>query len=291
MIEWLFSHRAVETLLKEMTSQISKALTIKATSSSNEHSALSTTLRVAIGCQNGAHHSVCFVEKLYEQYSFENPLELADGVRVQVKKQHCEATKGEWLNSKDAVWWQHSQMSTKNLPAHKSHKDLVLNRSWCSFPTESNSQIEAAFRQNPYATKVDVGKHLIDFERGIVFNKRSRNEFRIRSAIPRLEGKVRSSWVVQQDGGKKQFFCGAGILFYSVHPLTGEAVFLLGHMTYSAMAWCDFGGMRDYGYIQFPPVNNMSSSFSKQKPILHLLCIALRIILIAYSKESALHHY
>ena len=267
------------TLLKEMMSQINKSLTIKATSSSSEHSALSTTLRVAIGCQNGAQHSVCFIEKLYEQYSFENPLELADGVRVKVKKQHCEAIKGEWLNSKDAVWWQHSQMSTKNLPAHKSHKDLVLNRSWSSFPTESNSQIEAAFRQNPHATKVDVGKHLIDFERGVVFNKRSRSEFRIRSAIPRLEGKVHSSWVVQQDGGKKQFFCGAGILFYSVHPRTGEAVFLLGHMTYSAMAWCDFGGMRDHGYIQFPPVI-MSSSFSKNEPVLHLLYIALRIMLI-----------
>ncbi len=247
MIEWLFSHRAAGALLKEMTSQINKALRIKAASSSSEngHPAPSTILHVAIGCQNGAQHSVCFVEKLYEQYSFESPLVLADAVKIKVKKQHCEATKGEWLNSKDAVWWQHSQMSTKSLP---TLKDLVLNRSWSSFPTESSSQIEAAFRQDPYATKVDVGKHLVDFERGIVFNKRSRNEFRIRSAIPRLEDKVRSSWVVQQEGGKKQFFCGAGILFYSVHPQTGEAVFLLGHMTYSAMAWCDFGGMKDHGY-------------------------------------------
>ena len=247
MIEWLFSHRLAGTVLKEMTSQINKILTINIASSSSSktgHSTPSRTLHVAIGCQNGAQHSVCFVEKLYEQFSFESPLELEEGVKVEVKRQHCEATKGEWLNCKDAVW-QHSQMSSKNLP---THKDLILNRSWSSFPTESSNQIEAAFYQDPYATKVDVGKHVIDFERGIVFNKRSRNEFKIRSAIPSLEGKVRSSWVAQQDGGNKQFYCGAGILFYSVHPQTGEVVFLLGHMTYSAMAWCDFGGMKNHRY-------------------------------------------
>ena len=263
MIQWLFSHRPAGTLLKEMISQINKAFTIKVTSSSSsesEHLAPSTTLRLAIGCQNGAQHSVCFVEKLYEQYSFESPLELpVDGGKVKVKRQHCEATKGEWLNSKDAVWWQHSQMSSKNLP---THKELILNRSWSIFPTESSRQIEAAFLQDPYATKVDVGKHLIDFERGIVFNKQSRNEFKIRSAIPRLESKVHSSWVVQQDRGNKQFYCGAGILFYSVHPRTGEVVFLLGHMTYSAMAWCDFGGMKDYRYQLKSFVSyNISSSF------------------------------
>ena len=179
------------------------------------------------------------MEKLYEQYSFESPLEL-DGIKIEVKRRHYEATEGEWLNTKDAVW-QHSQMSCKSV---LSHKDLILNQSWCNFPPDSTSQTEAAFHQDPYATKVDIGKHIIDFERGIAFNKRSRDEYRIRSAIPSLEGKVRSSWV--QDRGKKQFYCGAGILFYSVHPRTGEAVFLLGHMTYSAMAWCDFGGMKDY---------------------------------------------
>ena len=235
-----------------MTSQITKSFTVKATSSSfskPEHSAPPSTLHVAIGCQNGAQHSVCFVEKLYEQYSFgaESLLKLVDGVKVKVKRRHCEATKGEWLNTKDAVW-QHSQMSIKNLP---THKDLILNRSWSNFLTESTNQIEAAFCQDPYATKIDIGKHVVDFERGVVFNKRSRNEFRIRSAVPSLEGKVRSSWVVQQDKGSKQFFCGAGILFYSVHPRTGEPVFLLGHMTYSAMAWCDFGGMKNYRYTLY----------------------------------------
>ena len=145
MIEWLFSHRSAGTLLKEMTSQINKSLTVKVTTSSSsksEHSAPSSTLRVAIGCQNGAQHSVCFVEKLYEQYLFgQSPLELVDSVKVEVKRRHCEATKGEWLNTRDAVW-QHSQMSSKNL---LTHKDLILNRSWSNFPTESTSQIEAAF--------------------------------------------------------------------------------------------------------------------------------------------------
>ena len=69
MMEWLFTHCSAATLLKEMTSQINKSLTctVKVTTSfsnRSEHLALSTTLslRVAIGCQNGAQHSVCFVE-------------------------------------------------------------------------------------------------------------------------------------------------------------------------------------------------------------------------------------
>ena len=52
--------------------------------------------------------SALWTWNLYEWYSFESPLELVDGIKVEVKRQHCEATKGEWLNNKDAVW-QHSQ--------------------------------------------------------------------------------------------------------------------------------------------------------------------------------------
>ena len=244
MIEWLFSHLPARARLKEVTSRIQKLLTVRATSSSSDTQklALSTTLRVAIGRQNGAQHSVCFLEKLYEQFLFESPLELG-GVKVEVKRIHSRATQEEWLNTRDVVW-QHSQMSCKS-SLHP--KDLIENQSWSNFPSESHSLIEAAFRQDPNASQVDVGKHVIDFERGIVFNKRSRNEFKVRSAIPSFEGKVRSSWV-HQGKGDEQFFCGAGILFYSVHPQTGEAVFLLGHMTYGAMAWCDFGGMKNYRY-------------------------------------------
>lgn len=250
MIEWLCSHHPAENILKEMITSINKTLKQKAAclSSCKGQAAAPPTasqpqLLVAVACQTGAQHSVCFVEKLYEKYSFESPLELQSDVRVEVKRQHCEATKGEWLNTKDAVW-QYSKISCKHLT---NHKNLLLNRSWSNFPTKSMCQIEDAFCQDPYSTKLDIGKHVIDFERGIVYNKRSRDEFRIRSAIPSLEGKVTSSWM--QDGGQKQFYCGAGILFYSVHPRTGEAVFLLGHMTYSSMSWCDFGGMKNYRYI------------------------------------------
>ena len=250
MIDWLYSHRPAENILKEMITSINKTLKLKAASSVSSSCkgqvAAPPTARqllVAVACQTGAQHSVCFVEKLYQKYSFENPLELEDDIRVEVKREHREATKGEWLDTKDAVW-QHSKISCKHLI---NNKNLLLNRSWSNFPNKSMCQIEDVFRQDPYTTKLDIGKHVIDFERGIAYNKRSRDEFRIRSAIPSLEGKVKSSWM--QDGGQKQFFCGAGILFYSVHPWTGEAVFLLGHMTYSSMSWCDFGGMKNYRYI------------------------------------------
>ena len=252
MIQWLCSNRLAESIFKEMIAQINKTLKEKiAFSSSKEEAtaasdmtpsaAASTTLLVAVACQNGAQHSVCLVERLYEKYSFESVLEFeGGGVKVAVKRKHCEATKGEWLDTKEPVW-QHSQLVAKHLT---NQKDLLLNRSWSSFQDDVACQIEAAFRTDPFSTKVDVGKHIVDFDRGIVYNKRSRQEYKVRSAIPRLEGKVKSTWL--QEKGKKEFFCGAGILFYSVHPRTGEPVFLLGHMTYSCMSWCDFGGMKDY---------------------------------------------
>ena len=252
MIEWLFSHYEAELLLETMTTTINKTLTERSTSASSSssepgQSPPSTTLRVrvAIACQNGAQHSVCFVEKLYEQYSFENPLELGD-VKIEVKRRYCEATKGEWLDSKDAVW-QHSRFPVKSIP---HHRDLVVNRAWSNFPLGSARQIEAAFIQDPLSVSLDIGKHIINFERGILYNKESQEEFKIRSTIPSCDGKVQSSWL--QDDEYRQLhksYHSAGILFYSVHPQTGEAVFLLGHMTYSSMAWCDFGGIRKLWYL------------------------------------------
>ena len=254
MIEWLFSHYEAELLLRTMTTAINEAMKEKSaalsTASSNEtgEKVPSSTLRVAIGCQNGAQHSVCFVEKLYEQYLFgESPLELVDGIKVEVKRQHCEATKGEWLNNKDAVW-QHSQFPVKRIPHHRV---LLFNRAWSNFPLESVRQIEAAFLQDPFSISIDVGKHVINFERGTLYNKKSEEEFRIRSTIPCSNEKVHSSWL--QDDEYSQLhksYTSAGILFYSVHPRTGEAVFLLGHMTYGAMAWCDFGGLRKFVYVK-----------------------------------------
>ena len=257
MIEWLFSHYEAELLLKTMTTAINEAINERSTAlaASSETSPSSTlSLCVAIGCQNGTQHSVCFVEKLYEQYSFESPLDLeqlvaptVDGVKVEVKRQHCEATEGEWLESKDAVW-QHSQFPVARIPHHRV---LLFNRAWSNFPLESVRQIEAAFLKNPFSSGVDIGKHIINFDRGTLFNKKSEEEFRIRSTIPSSDEKVHSSWLQHEEYSQlHKSYTSAGILFYSVHPQTGEAVFLLGHMTYGAMAWCDFGGLKKFVYVE-----------------------------------------
>ena len=254
MVEWLCSHYEAKSLLESMVAEINKAIkkqratvTASSASPSSEHQTSvppTTRLLVAVACQNGAQHSVCFVEKLYEKYSFESPLELEGDVRVEVKRQHHEATKGEWLNTKDTIW-QHSKFPVKHL---LSHRDLVMNRVWSNFPLESTQLVEAGFRQDPLAKSLVIEKHIIDFERGVLLNKKSQEEFRIRSTIPRLEGRVESSWF--KDNEYRAFhksYSSAGILFYSVHPWTGEAVFLLGHMTYSTLSWCDFGGIRNFG--------------------------------------------
>ena len=252
MIEWLFSHYEAELLLETMTTAINEAMKERSTalptvSSSEMAPSTTRSLRVAIGCQNGAQHSVCFVEKLYEQYLLESPLELVDGVKVKVKRQHSEAAKGEWLNSVDAVW-QHSQFPVTRIPHHRS---LLFNRAWSNFPLESVRQIEAAFLKDPFSVGIDVGKHIVNLGRGTLYNKKSEEEFRIRSTIPSSDEKVHSSWLQHEEYSQlHKSYTSAGILFYSVHPQTGEAVFLLGHMTYGAMAWCDFGGLRKFVYVE-----------------------------------------
>jgi hypothetical protein len=264
MIEWLFSHYEAKLLLKTMTTAINEAMKERSTAppsatassiaSSEAGEALPSStlsLRVAIGCQNGAQHSVCFVEKLYKQYSLESPLDLttvdSNGVKVEVKRQHCEATEGEWLESKDATW-QHSQFPVTHIPHHRV---LLFNRAWSNFPLESVRQIETAFLKNPFSVDIDIGKHIINFERGTLYNKKSKEEFRIRSTIPSSDEKVHSSWLQHEEYSQlHKSYNSAGILFYSVHPQTGEAVFLLGHMTYGAMAWCDFGGLKKFMYVE-----------------------------------------
>ena len=253
MIEWLFSQSdEAEFILKKITATINEAVkerqtTLLASSDSEimvQSTAPSTTLRVAIGCQNGAQHSVCFVEKLYEQFLFESPLEL-DGVKVvDVRRRHCEATKGEWLNSEDAVW-QYSRSAVKHI---LHHRDLISNgTAWCNFPLESGKQIESAFCEDPFNASLDIGEHVINFERGTLYNKKSEEEFRIRSTVPSHDGKVCSSWLQDDEYGQlHKSYSAAGILFYSVHPRTGEPAFLLGHMTYGSLAWCDFGGLRNF---------------------------------------------
>ena len=260
MIEWLFSHYEAHLLLDSMLSTISEAVKKEFESSalpsslstSNEEGSTSLnvkTLQVAVTCQNGAQHSVCFVEKLYEKCLLDSPLELEGGVKVDVKRRHIEATRGEWLSTKNAVW-QHSRFPVKHLVNHS--RDLVTNQVWSNFPLESAQQIEAGFLKDPFATDLDVGKHIINFERGVLLNKRSQEEFKIRSTVPSMEGKVQSSWLddVEYRAFHKSY-CSAGILFYSVHPQTGEAVFLLGHMTYGCMSWCDFGGLKGFRCVYY----------------------------------------
>ena len=254
MIEWLCSHYEAEILLESMISEINETIKKWRASSSASPSSKyqtssqsTTTLLVAVACQTGAQHSICFVEKLYEKYSFESPLELEGDIRVEVKREHREAIKGEWPNTTDAIW-QHSRFPVRHL---LNRRDLVMNRVWSNFPLESTRLVEAGFHQDPFGKHFDIGKHIIDFERGVLLNKKSQEEFRIRSTIPRSEGRVQSSWF--KDDEYKVFhksYSSAGILFYSVHPQTGEAVFLLGHMTYSTMSWCDFGGIRNFGYVK-----------------------------------------
>ena len=257
MIEWLFSHYEAEVLLDSMSSTINEALKKKQSStvfsanrstSPSEKHAVRTTLLVAVACQNGAQHSVCLVERLYEKYSFESVLEPeGDGVKVAVKRKHCEATKGEWLDTKEPVW-QHSKFPVKHLL--KSPKDLVMPSVWSNLPLESAQQVETRFRQDPLSTDLDIGDHIIDFERGVLMNKKSQEEFRIRSTIAHFEDKVRSSWLDDVDYRTlHKSYNSAGILFYSVHPRTGEPVFLLGHMTYGSMCWCDFGGLKSLWYV------------------------------------------
>lgn len=195
---------------------------------------------VGVTCSNGAQLSPCFVEQLYEYFSI-GPV-LVRGLKV--SKNHLDALKGVWGDSKDIMW------QVSSFPVYEKMEfdldEVFAYGSWFSFNTSDNSTCEKQFCKDPFASNVNI-THMdlvVDFESGTAYNSRRKKNYYIRCS--RLTESKTKCWSLSDIGYKSasRSFLAAGIQPYSVHPVTGEAVFLLGRITYNTEDWCDFGGLK-----------------------------------------------
>ena len=206
-------------------------------------------LCVCICCSTGTHISPCCVERLHEVYS-RRPLVLSNLV---VRRQHRRAE--VWareMRGRHNLVWQQTLMPIKYF---RNPAELRNDRMWGTVPLEILPLIEEEFQKDPLNSACKLGKdgakcsHQVDFVAGELYSHRDMKTYRLRCVIRDIETKVECRML---DGpsyktiGRR--YGAAGVLFYSTHPITGEAIFLLGHMNYSTESWCDFGGLKSFRY-------------------------------------------
>ena len=246
MIDWVFSFSESKRFFEKMRSDITSGLR-KSNSKPNagKSNAKSTIFRVGVVCESGTKLSPCFVERLYDHFKY-GPV-VVEGLAV--TRHHWDALKGAWGRNKDVVW----QVSCA--PVHEkvaSHfDDMFSSRMWLNFDATANASTEEQFRKDPFNSNIEFTDMVLDFESGTAYRKEQKKTYYIRcSHITRSKT---NCWFLTHDGYiiARSSYRAAGILPYSVHPVTGEPVFLLGKITYGNFDWCDFGGfktLRSVGY-------------------------------------------
>ena len=227
-------------MVKEVTATIKRRVTSTSHSDKPKSKPNSSTIRIGVVCQDGVQLSPCFVERLYDHLCSSDVV--LEGLRI--RRQHLDAMKGAWRHSKDVIW----QISC--IPVHVKtsfHFDCVLRgNNWTSFDAATNAMTEEHFQKNPFNTKIDFADMVLDFESGTAYSKQRRRKYYIRCTDTNQSGL--HCWFLTHRGYKTAIhtYKAAGIQPYSVHPATGEAVFLLGQIAYGSCDWCDFGGLRGW---------------------------------------------
>ena len=288
MIDWLFSHSSAQEQLDLMISEInrkfrcllpaqdqnevdrdqppanleplSSTLTNSSTAvvglneahglcGSSPSSIENAQLLVGIVCHNGVHHSPCFVEKLRDMYQRDRTYNKL----LVIQTQHWDISSKS--HGKKQFVWQRTKIPTRYV---RDIEVFTNARVWVSLDVQVGSECEQVFLQDPYCSVLPDEVNVVDFESGTLFDKAKRKSYLIRSTnIKHGLLKNRSPPIncrfVGNEAYKKAVkrYDAAGILFYSVHPVTGEAVFLLGHMTYSCESWCDFGGLKSWRKFKY----------------------------------------
>ena len=256
MIEKLFgvptAQNYLATVIKSINEELEERgrLEALATPGEDTRSPERWTLCVGISCLKGTQTSPCFVEKLYEMYRFRPPIE-----NLTVKREHKNAfsfPKHKNPSKDKRFLWQHTMLSVKYL---HGLKDLSIPKLWQPFPFHMLSVIEEHFIQNPLSQQLEIrysqdgGTYSLNFETGEMYDSHEKKMYRFRCVAVSIDNRL--SCRMLEDSTYKRAVKGygaAGILFYAFHPITGETVFLLGHMTYSSRSWCDFGGFKSFRY-------------------------------------------
>lgn len=248
MIEWVFFHSEAAQLQDVIVHKINALLT-----EAEEKAGLERSLRIAVICATGCQLSPCFVEKLFEHFSAAYPARY-----LVVKRDHptiCRHLRKASANGTPVVW-QHSnssQLSQTFSNIHILTKMVSTASKWNDFSSATNTMLEASFQRDPLSSSSVVGVAIANFQDGILRTQRAKMCSFLR-CVPRSTAIVFKAVVHQIN--LKQYksyvnthaYQAAGILPYSVHPVSGEPIFLIGKITYGTQTWCDFGGLKS----QFP---------------------------------------
>ncbi len=241
-MEWLFSHPSAQGQLRSITSRIDAALEKETgrLEGGREDEEPPKSVRVGVTCRNGTQLSPCFVEKLLQNY--ESSTRWAS---VVVRRFHWDAFTGVWGQNKDFVW----QRKTVPIRHLEDVRQVAFDDFWVVFPSSVNAAIESAFSRDPFCCNFRHENYSFDFDSGTVHDKLHRNSYQLRCNVSLSDSRV-NCWYLGHVGYKacSDSYKAAGILPYSVHPLSGEAIFLLGKITYS-WGWCDFGGLKSFRYV------------------------------------------
>lgn len=231
------SKRLFQKMVDETTAAVRRCASFGSRLNASKSKMKSTITRVGVVCKNGAQLGPSFVEKLYEHFSCGSIV--VEGLRV--SRHHCDALKGDWGCSKDILW----QVLCVPVDRVTVHFGQVFDsRMWLNFDPTANNMSEQQFQKDPFNSSVNFTDMVLDFESGTVYNTERRKTYYIRcSTISRSKA---NCWFLTSDGYRSahRSFRAAGIQPYSVHPVTGEAIFLLGRITYGTQDWCDFGGLK-----------------------------------------------
>lgn len=206
---------------------------------------------VCICCSTGTHVSPSCVERLYEVYT-NTP---TPSGQLVVRREHKQATAWAMKQIKhNNLLWQRTKMPVKYF---RSVKELTYERMWRPLPVDLLPLIEEQFQRDPFniMCKLHQGKnnHELNFVTGEIYSIHEMKTYRLRCTLVRTIQDCISCSMLNGAPykSKARHYGAAGILFYAYHTITGEPVFLLGHMTYSCESWCDFGGLKSFRYDLF----------------------------------------
>ena len=250
MIEWLFSHREAMKELYIIITALNRAiedLTVPPTRPSSPFKARGDLQKIIIGlsCEDGCELSPCFVEKLYDHYKTNPPSDQL----ILVKRQHTQPENKRI--PKERLKWQHYPGSTllfrqrTESDSLKQVKSLTTSREWFDLPQELSDAIEEAYNKDPLANEVKITGVVLDMESGHMTATQTKQTTYIRCTMVPKDYTIKVKAINHRVYKLViRSYEAAGILPYSVHPITGEAVFLLGRLTYGGGTWCDFGGLK-----------------------------------------------
>lgn len=238
MIEAISSISIVQTDLKRIMDKINEEMLKRIPSGTDN-----PVLECCITCWEGTQVSPCYVEKLYMEYSQRHGSPTV--------RRHLHIPLKDMMPSEGKLFvWEQTALPVSYM---SGIKDLTIEKLWSAFPFHVSGVIEEGFGEDPFnrSLKLVIGgsQYVFNFETGEMYCAYKNKMYRFRCTVSAIDDRI--SCKMLNDSLYKfaaKHYRGAGVLFYSAHPITAEPVFLLGHMTYACESWCDFGGLKSFRY-------------------------------------------